>query len=29
VEVPPYVTFHFINAYEETDEGRVKAIVAD
>ncbi|CAL4974091.1 unnamed protein product [Urochloa decumbens] len=30
VEVPPYVTFHFINAYEETDEeGRVTAIVAD
>ncbi|XP_039811974.1 BTB/POZ and MATH domain-containing protein 1-like [Panicum virgatum] len=29
VEVPPYVTFHFINAYEETDEGRVKAIVSD
>ena len=30
MEVPPYVTFHFINAYEETDEeGRVTAIVAD
>jgi carlactone synthase/all-trans-10'-apo-beta-carotenal 13,14-cleaving dioxygenase len=30
VEVPPYVTFHFINAYEEKDvEGRVTAIVAD
>nr|CAB3474234.1 unnamed protein product [Digitaria exilis] len=30
VEVPPYVTFHYINAYEETDEeGRVTAIVAD
>ena len=29
MEVPPYVTFHFINAYEETDEGRVKAIVSD
>ncbi|KAG8077895.1 hypothetical protein GUJ93_ZPchr0007g4328 [Zizania palustris] len=30
VEVPPFVTFHFINAYEETDEeGRVTAIIAD
>ncbi|PIN10543.1 Beta, beta-carotene 15,15'-dioxygenase [Handroanthus impetiginosus] len=30
VEVPLYVTFHFINAYEEKDEeGRVTAIVAD
>ncbi|KAJ1285364.1 hypothetical protein BS78_03G273800 [Paspalum vaginatum] len=30
VEVPPFVTFHFINAYEETDgDGRVTAIVAD
>ncbi|XP_058074230.1 carotenoid cleavage dioxygenase 8 homolog B, chloroplastic [Magnolia sinica] len=30
VEVPLYVTFHFINAYEEEDEdGRVTAIVAD
>ncbi|KAK8916003.1 hypothetical protein KSP39_PZI022365 [Platanthera zijinensis] len=30
VEVPPFVTFHFINAYEEEDEeGRVSAIVAD
>ncbi|XP_052210501.1 carotenoid cleavage dioxygenase 8 homolog B, chloroplastic [Diospyros lotus] len=30
VEVPLYVTFHFINAYEEQDEdGRVTAIVAD
>lgn len=30
VEVPLYVTFHFINAYEEKDEeGRVAAIVAD
>ena len=30
VEVPLYVTFHFINAYEERDEdGRVTAIVAD
>ncbi|XAR70853.1 All-trans-10'-apo-beta-carotenal 13,14-cleaving dioxygenase [Bertholletia excelsa] len=30
VEVPLYVTFHFINAYEETDEdGRVTAVVAD
>ncbi|XP_008804630.2 carotenoid cleavage dioxygenase 8 homolog B, chloroplastic-like [Phoenix dactylifera] len=30
VEVPPFVTFHFINAYEEQDEdGRVTAIIAD
>jgi carlactone synthase / all-trans-10'-apo-beta-carotenal 13,14-cleaving dioxygenase len=30
VEVPPFVTFHFINAYEERDEdGRVTAIIAD
>lgn len=30
VEVPLYVTFHFINAYEETDDdGRVVAVVAD
>jgi carlactone synthase/all-trans-10'-apo-beta-carotenal 13,14-cleaving dioxygenase len=30
VEVPLFVTFHFINAYEEEDEeGRVTAIVAD
>ncbi|XP_077252532.1 carotenoid cleavage dioxygenase 8 homolog B, chloroplastic-like [Tasmannia lanceolata] len=30
VEVPPYVTFHFINAYEEEGEdGRVTAIIAD
>ncbi|KAF3446406.1 hypothetical protein FNV43_RR11585 [Rhamnella rubrinervis] len=30
VEVPLYVTFHFINAYEERDEdGRVTAIIAD
>ncbi|KAI3454091.1 hypothetical protein Pfo_010754 [Paulownia fortunei] len=30
VEVPLYVTFHFINAYEEKDEdGRVRAIIAD
>ncbi|OAY82155.1 Carotenoid cleavage dioxygenase B, chloroplastic, partial [Ananas comosus] len=30
VEVPPFVTFHFINAYEEEDgDGRVTAIVAD
>ncbi|GAV65543.1 RPE65 domain-containing protein, partial [Cephalotus follicularis] len=30
VEVPLYVTFHFINAYEEKDEdGRVTGIVAD
>lgn len=30
VEVPLYVTFHFINAYEERDEdGRLTAIVAD
>ncbi|KHN18168.1 Carotenoid cleavage dioxygenase 8, chloroplastic [Glycine soja] len=30
VEVPLFVTFHFINAYEEQDEdGRVTAIIAD
>ncbi|KAJ4797416.1 Carotenoid cleavage dioxygenase 8 [Rhynchospora pubera] len=30
VEVPPFVTFHFINAYEEKDkQGRVTAIIAD
>ena len=30
MEVPPFVTFHFINAYEEKDEeGRVTAIIAD
>ncbi|KAE8056609.1 hypothetical protein FH972_013364 [Carpinus fangiana] len=30
VEVPLFVTFHFINAYEEEDEeGRLTAIVAD
>ncbi|KAE8688984.1 Carotenoid cleavage dioxygenase 8 [Hibiscus syriacus] len=30
VEVPLFVTFHFINAYEEEDEdGRVTSIVAD
>ncbi|KZV24912.1 hypothetical protein F511_21610 [Dorcoceras hygrometricum] len=30
VEVPLFVTFHFINAYEEIDEeGRVTAIIAD
>ncbi|KAK3438319.1 hypothetical protein EUGRSUZ_C02932 [Eucalyptus grandis] len=30
VEVPLYMTFHFINAYEETDEdGRVVAVIAD
>lgn len=30
MEVPLYVTFHFINAYEEKDEdGRVTGIVAD
>ncbi|KAL6006115.1 Carotenoid cleavage dioxygenase 8, chloroplastic [Asimina triloba] len=30
VEVPLFVTFHFINAYEEEDErGRVRAIIAD
>ncbi|KAM7277317.1 hypothetical protein ACFE04_019183 [Oxalis oulophora] len=30
VEVPLFVTFHFINAYEEVDEeGRVVAIIAD
>ncbi|WMV42552.1 hypothetical protein MTR67_035937 [Solanum verrucosum] len=30
VEVPLYVTFHFINGYEEKDEdGRVTAVIAD
>ncbi|GER25576.1 carotenoid cleavage dioxygenase 8, partial [Striga asiatica] len=30
VEVPLYVTFHFINAYEEKDEdGKVTAVIAD
>ncbi|KAF6164493.1 hypothetical protein GIB67_025319 [Kingdonia uniflora] len=30
VEVPLFVTFHFINAYEEKDEdGRVVAVIAD
>jgi carlactone synthase/all-trans-10'-apo-beta-carotenal 13,14-cleaving dioxygenase len=30
VEVPSFITFHFINAYEEKDEeGRVTAIIAD
>ncbi|KAF7817122.1 carotenoid cleavage dioxygenase 8-like protein B, chloroplastic [Senna tora] len=30
VEVPLFITFHFINAYEEEDEdGRVRAIIAD
>ncbi|KAG6535368.1 carotenoid cleavage dioxygenase 8 homolog B, chloroplastic-like [Zingiber officinale] len=30
VEVPPFVTFHFINAYEEVDsEGRITGIIAD
>ncbi|XP_031472583.1 carotenoid cleavage dioxygenase 8 homolog B, chloroplastic [Nymphaea colorata] len=30
VEMPLYVTFHFINAYEETDkEGRVTHVIAD
>ncbi|KAL0327538.1 UNVERIFIED_CONTAM: Carotenoid cleavage dioxygenase 8B, chloroplastic [Sesamum angustifolium] len=30
VEVPLYVTFHYINAYEEKDEeGRVTAVIAD
>lgn len=30
VEVPLFLTFHFINAYEETDEeGNVIAIIAD
>ncbi|CAA2959099.1 carotenoid cleavage dioxygenase 8 homolog B, chloroplastic [Olea europaea subsp. europaea] len=30
VEVPLYVTFHFINAYEEKDEdGRLTAIISD
>ncbi|KAJ8751149.1 hypothetical protein K2173_016330 [Erythroxylum novogranatense] len=30
VEVPLYITFHFINAYEETDEdGRITAVIAD
>lgn len=30
VEVPLFVTFHFINAYEQEDkDGRVTAIIAD
>lgn len=30
MEVPLFVTFHFINAYEEKDEdGRVSAVIAD
>lgn len=30
MEVPLFVTFHFINAYEEKDEdGRMTAIIAD
>lgn len=30
VEVPLFVTFHFINAYEQTDEdGRVIGVIAD
>lgn len=30
VEVPLFVTFHFINAYEEKDEdGRVTTVIAD
>lgn len=30
MEVPLYVTFHFINAYEEKDEdGRVTAVIVD
>lgn len=30
MEVPLYMAFHFINAYEEKDEnGRVTAIIAD
>lgn len=30
MEVPLYITFHFINAYEEKDEdGRVTAVIAD
>ncbi|KAG6585387.1 Carotenoid cleavage dioxygenase 8-like B, chloroplastic, partial [Cucurbita argyrosperma subsp. sororia] len=30
VEVPLYITFHFINAYEERDEkGRITAVIAD
>ena len=30
VEVPLFVTFHYINAYEEKDEdGRVTAVIAD
>lgn len=30
VEVPLYITFHFINAYEEIDEeGRVIGVVSD
>ncbi|KAG7020304.1 Carotenoid cleavage dioxygenase 8-like B, chloroplastic, partial [Cucurbita argyrosperma subsp. argyrosperma] len=30
VEVPLYITFHFINAYDERDEkGRITAVIAD
>lgn len=30
VEVPLFITFHFINAYEERDEkGRITAVIAD
>lgn len=30
MEVPLYITFHFINAYEERDEeGRITAVIAD
>lgn len=30
VEVPLFVTFHFINAYEEKDEdGRIIGVIAD
>lgn len=30
VEVPLFVTFHFINAYEQKDEdGRVTGVIAD
>lgn len=30
MEVPLFVTFHFINAYEDKDEeGRVTAVIAD
>lgn len=30
VEVPLFVTFHFINAYEEKDEdGRITGVIAD